>query len=433
MGTAGAGNPAPLFEQAAVLARASGDSLTATKALLSLSLSQWYAFGSAASRETLDEAILLVEAEPPSAEMAQAYTRRAGNYMMAGQLEEQLEWSERGVRIAEEVDAQDQLGRSLSIRGIARVHLGDVEGGMADLRESVALAEATASVMRLHTSYVNLADHVWMVESPSAAMEIFERCIEVVEGRGGTAMWAKAETMWAHFDLGRWDEVLQTADVILEAEEADDPTQLTPWAHSYQGLVAAFRGPIADAAALRDVYLPALREIGDLQLLIPALVAAARTTLMEGDPGSARELLDELLAATEGKSPVYRGLQLTEVVRLLIAIGDMETAAATAGLETPWLRTQISQASAGAMVIEASGDAAGALARYEEVAQDWADYGFVLEQGFAHYGAGRSLAQLGRPDEAAQRFGEARALFATLGAQPTIEEIDGIADQAAAL
>jgi hypothetical protein len=51
----------------------------------------------------------------------------------------------------------------------------------------------------------------------------------------------------------------------------------------------------------------------------------------------------------------------------------------------------------------------------------------------ALYGAGRCLAELGRSAEASQRLAEARSLFADLGANPAVEEIDGIGDQAAAL
>ncbi len=90
-------------------------------------------------------------------------------------------------------------------------------------------------------------------------------------------------------------------------------------------------------------------------------------------------------------------------------------------------------ATAAAVATEASGDIEDALGQYEQVATGWADYGHVLEHALALYGAGRSLAALSRPAEAAERLAAAREILVDLGATPTIAEIDGVADQAAAL
>jgi class 3 adenylate cyclase/tetratricopeptide (TPR) repeat protein len=429
---AGIGSPIEAYQEAAALAKKHGDLLTAGHALRMLHLARWFASGTGAGTEAIDEAIELLEQEPPSEQLADAYNTRAGNFMIRGELEEQLAWAERGIALAEELGLPT-TARSLSIRGIARYHLGDIEGGMEDLRRSLAAAEeSSGSVRHLGVAYVNLADHTWIDQGPAAADEIFETGIERVEARGGDHSWAKAEMLWTGFDLGRWDEVLARADGLVEQWEGES-VQYVPWAKSYRARVHEWRGEVAEAAALQAEYLPALQEIADLQLLGPALITSARIEFARGNKAAAAALVDEFITSTEGVSGIFRGLSLTDAVRLLVALGEVESAAElTAGSETPGLRMEISMATARAVLAEARGETEDALGGYEHAAADWAAFGHKLEYALALYGAGRCLAELGRADQAAARLAAAREILIELGATPTIDEIDGVADQAAA-
>ena len=433
MVAAGTASPIETYEEAAALAKGRGDRLTAGQALRLLHLARWFASGTGAGTDAIDEAIELLEQEPPSEQLADAYNTRAGNYMIRGELQEQLAWVERGIALAEELGLAASA-RSLSIRGIARYHLGDTEGGMEDLRRSLSNAgDASGSVGQLAVAYVNLADHTWIHEGPAAAEEIFETGIERVEARGGDHSWAKAEMMWIGFDLGNWDEVLTRADGLLEQWEGES-VQYAPWAKSYLARVQVWRGEVAEAAALQVEYLPALREIADLQLLGPALITSARIEFARGNMAASADLLNEFISSTEGVTGMFRAISLTDAVRLLVALGDVERAAELAAdSESPGLRMEISSATAEAILAEARGETEKALQRYEQVAADWADYGYVLENALALYGAGRCLAELGRSGEAANRLTDARALFKELGATPNIAEIDALGEQAAAL
>jgi len=430
---AGIGSPIERYEEAAALAKANGDRLTAGYALRLLHLARWFASGAGAGTEAVDEAIDLLEQEPPSEQLADAYGTRAGNFMIRGELEEQLSWAQRAMDLNEELGLP-KTARSYSIRGIARYHLGDTEGGMDDLRRSLAIAEASGGAIRqLGVAYVNLADHTWVDEGPAAAEEIYKTGTERVEARGGDHSWAKAEMMWTGFDLGDWDEVLARADGLLDQWEGKS-VQYVPWAQSFRARVKVWRGEIAEAVALQDLYLPALREIEDLQVFTPALAVSAQIEAARGDSSAAVALLDEFISITEDKSTMYRALYVTDAVRLLVAAGELEKARQWVSGSTSFgLRNELSAATATAVVAEASGGIRDALGQYEQVATGWDDYGHVLEHALALYGAGRCLAELGRSTEATQRLAEARSLFADLGANPAVEEIDGIGDQAAAL
>jgi len=77
-----------------------------------------------------------------------------------------------------------------------------------------------------------------------------------------------------------------------------------------------------------------------------------------------------------------------------------------------------------AILAEAKGDNEGARDLYQEAAQRWSDFGFVLEEGQAHLGLARCLIALGDRDAATQPLHKARAIFESLGAVPLINETD---------
>ncbi len=110
------------YEEAAELAEAQGDRVTAGSALRRVHLSNWLRSGSGIGVETIDRAIELLEAEPPSPELAEAYATRAGHYMMQGDNDLQLRWAQKSIEIDEKLDIESSRG--FSIRGIARYGAG---------------------------------------------------------------------------------------------------------------------------------------------------------------------------------------------------------------------------------------------------------------------------------------------------------------------
>jgi tetratricopeptide (TPR) repeat protein len=70
---------------------------------------------------------------------------------------------------------------------------------------------------------------------------------------------------------------------------------------------------------------------------------------------------------------------------------------------------------------------------YQQAAQRWADYGFVLEEGQAHLGLARCLIALGDNERASEPLQKAREIFLRLGARLLIDEVDRLLGQATAL
>jgi class 3 adenylate cyclase/tetratricopeptide (TPR) repeat protein len=419
------------YQEAYERAMADGDRLMAGYAMSLYSSVLRYREGVDAGAESLAEAISLLESEPPSKYLVAAYLELAAGYMLQGELDAQLDWAERGLALADRLGLDEMKARALSVRGVGSFDSGDVEAGMADLRQSVEIVDALPSRGRMWlTAYVNLADYTRKGIGPAQAQEIYEHGIEVAEKRGTGTAWAEAETMWPLFDLGRWDDALAVAEGLLE----DRSPLIRAWAQSTRAQVLEWRGAHAEAAALAAEYLPRLREIMDMQQLGPALLIAARTALTEGEVAEAIELIDEFGARTEEMAPLFRGLNLPEAVRLLATAGEVGRAVALVDFpHAAGLRLRLNLDTAKATLTEATGDTEAAIASYDRLAEAWASYGHPLEQALARYGAGRCLVALGRTGEAVERFDAARAILSRLGAQPIIDEIDGVTDAAAAL
>src|SRR5437588_6687792 len=139
--------------------------------------------------------------------------------MLAGDMASAIDFGRKGLELARRFGlAQDEV-RALEFIGSGRIDQGDF-GGMDDMREALRIG-LERDVPMVAQAYVNLADFVWEFEGPEQALELFGRAVEYSERRGvgGPAAWARAETTWVLYELGRWDELLRNAEAIMQ----DDP------------------------------------------------------------------------------------------------------------------------------------------------------------------------------------------------------------------
>ncbi len=195
-----------------------------------------------------------------------------------------------------------------------------------------------------------------------------------------------------------------------------------------------WKGQIEEAVRLQDEFLDALRDIGDLQLLVPGLGISAVIQHASGNAEEAVSLLDECYSVTDGKSPIYRCFILADAVRVLVGLDSLEKARAWVENTRPvaW-RGALSSTASKAALAEAKGEYEEALSHYQEAAAGWERFGHVLEQAMAHYGASRCMTALGRADAGEEQLVKSKELFVSLGAVPMINEINGSSDEAAAL
>ena len=386
------------------------------------------------SQELMQEALGILEAEPPGPELARAYNRLAGERLVTDDFEGTLEVAERSLELSRRLGMDDEIVQALQNRGAARCELGD-EGGLDDLREAVRLGRARGLAEETAASYGNLSYQMWFREGPAKALETW-RQMEELAGRHGyvtQVQWARMGQLETLFDLGEWDRVL---DIAHEMEAWDLPlerrSQVGVYAHLFEAWVRLRRGRDGDLEELVDELVADARRIELPEYLSPALILAFEVRRLRGDTAGALAALDEFAQVT-ASAPSYRTFLLPVVVRALVAMGRIEAADAVmppASDVRTW-RHRISYTTAQAVIAEGRGDLEAAAARYLEAAEGWHDYGFALEDGLTHLGAARCLMALGETEDAAEAVAKAREALSKLGAGPALAEADELAEPVA--
>jgi class 3 adenylate cyclase/tetratricopeptide (TPR) repeat protein len=378
------------------------------------------------SRAVLLRAIELLEQERPSPELCSSYVQMAADRVLSGHSEEAPAWADKALALAEQLGGLPVVKvQALDYRGMARCDLSDF-GGLDDLRQALQLAQEVEAGNDAAMLYLNLAEPLWVADGPATALETCRTGIDFAERRGlaRTAMWIRSESFGPLADLGRWDEVLTLADEAIAQARTHGGYQSVA-AATHKAHILLWRGEIAAAQPLVRELLSQARDIDDLQILLPALAAAAAIEAA-GNPPLAAHLIEELNRETHarGGGQWYLGLYIAGLVRTCMATDQHALASQLIDhAPTRAARHQYARLTAQAVLAETQGDLHKAARLYEQMAEKWTQYGHVLERGQGLLGAGRCLVRLNRP-QAAPKLQDARTSFATLGARPLLAETD---------
>jgi class 3 adenylate cyclase/tetratricopeptide (TPR) repeat protein len=422
------------FDAAIASLEASGDALGLGEALALKARALQRPGDTREANELLRRAIQILEREPPGPELARAYARMSGDALIGSRFAECREAAEKALALAQAFGMQEEIVRSRQYLGAARCELGDADG-VADLWEAVKLGLAAGIGVETAVAYSNLAVQLWVLDGPGAALEVWEAAAEFTRARGfrQEELWARAGLCEVGYDLGRWDEVVATAEGIGEADPEAGGGQLRAFADVYRANVLARRGRLDEAVLLMEEFIPRVRILRRTEFLAPALAVAAVLEQLRGHHKTAAELVDEFGRVTDGQLN-YRLLFLPDAVRVLIACGQPDRASELV-LDEGWPeceRHRLAISTARAAIAASTGGLEEAAERYEGCVAGWARYGSAFERAQALLGLARALEWLGRPGSG-EAFDRAREAFRTLGAAPWLGEIDAIGDARAAV
>jgi class 3 adenylate cyclase len=427
-----------LLIQAIDEARSTGNAPGQAEALAWRSRVAWVRGDTARQLEMIDEAARLLEGRPPSRELAIVLARRVASHGMAGRATEILASSEDALPVIRASGSETDLAVVLQMRGQARIDTGDVAGGFEDLREGLRIALESSPAQFVSAAHVNLGDNVWFAGDPVGGQELYEAGAELGERRGasGGADWARMQTMWTSYDLGRWDELLDVGQGVLDRElqrtDQVGSTQLSVLADIYRRDVLLHRGTSGADDEVEAARLPRAREIGDGQVLVPVFRVAALARMSRGDLKGAVALLVEIDGLLRSR-PGFRSWLLDWGSRVCLAAGRSDLLAGLMEQGVEHLARDVnSMATAGAVLAEIRGELEAATTRYDDAAARWEAFPSVLEHGHALAGAGRCLLAMARPHEAVERLRTARDAYASLHAAPLVAEVDAMLARATA-
>jgi class 3 adenylate cyclase/tetratricopeptide (TPR) repeat protein len=402
--------------------RGKGDVQGAGRAMSLLSHLYWVN-GRDGADKMLDDAIALLESEPPGPDLLRAYGRDAGRHMLSGRTRESLAAADKAIELSKRLGLSDEALFARQVRGVALCEL-EGEPGLNALRDALDRALESGRGMVISVAYNNLGHFRWLVESPRAGLETKREGMAFDERRGllGSARWTQMETMWILFDLGEWDEVLAVGSELEElAGEAGLQGQLRASVPTFRTLVLAQRGYGVEPGEA-DGFLSPARQIGDPQVLVPALAAGAIWAHARGDAADAIALIEELEEFTRdpGNRPDWsRLLEAAPALRICVELGRLDLGERF--LDRPdarGARLEHANVACRAIVAEARGETDEAAALYAEAARRWQDYEFPFERAHALLGHWRCT-------EDPESLREAQAIFDRLGAvvpQATAEE-----------
>jgi tetratricopeptide (TPR) repeat protein len=412
-------------EEAIEIFRAAGDEIREASALVALAGVVWVRGETARSSELEAEAIEKLERHPPGEELLAAYSRRGSSLAIGGRSQEALVTLDRALALAEELRSSTEAARIYQARGIARMDMEDLEG-IEDVRRGLEVAREAGDLFGLSVGYTNLASNL-LPSSPAEALAVWNEGIEFAKkiSNAGNRYWQTAESTWALFDLGHWDEIIERATIVVDWAEQGGLMYAAAIAASQHALVLIHRGRAADARPLLERFVPVARDAGDPQVLVPALATAALHAFAQGDESAALAALRDLESRTRTGASLYRPNYLSDVVAIAYDAGAPELA--DVFLESEYRSTgrqSHSVVAAQATAAEKTGRFEEALALYEQATERWDSHPFVLGAAEARHGAARCLIALGRDGETKLR--EARAVYSQLGAQPALERVDDL-------
>ncbi|HEY4727455.1 MAG TPA: AAA family ATPase, partial [Actinomycetes bacterium] len=350
-----------VYEEAIADMRHSGDLQGLGATLSRLATVYWNQGDTRRAKAVLTEAIELLERERPGPELVSAYVSMAGDRVIAGHAGDALEWADKALALADELGGLPRVRpRILDARGMARCDLGDFLGGMDDLRSGLALGLELGSGYDTAVIYNNLAEPVWLVEGPDAAMALCESGIDFAERRGlsEAAMWLRSFTVGPLLDLGRWEEAVVLADEAIAWDLAHGGDYLAIGCRRYVTLVLAWQGDLIAARDLATRVLPRAREIDDLQQLVPALVNAALVEHASGDKAAALALVTEAaqLTAERAGGRRFLGQHLADMVRVAAGPAPALARDLLESTERSATRYRLAATTAQAVLAEATGD-----------------------------------------------------------------------------
>jgi class 3 adenylate cyclase/tetratricopeptide (TPR) repeat protein len=410
------------LDEALALYQEQGETVAAGRVLTALA-SALQRRGDPRREEAIEEALALLEAQPPGPDLVAAHAELASARFVRAAYPEAIAAAERALALAAELGLPEPA-RALGYRGGARCYQG-ARQGLEDTRRALQLAVEQGHGRTAAILHNNLAVISWQYEGPQGAFAACQEGIDFCKRRGIAEFALSIASMSTTFlaELGRTEEALAEAERIAERLQAAGSIGFET--RTLRLRLLAQRGA-HEHAPPADELVAAARKSPETQDSALAFAAAARLLLVQGRTEEAMALLVELEQVAGVRADPYYAAALPGLVNIALALEGTELAARLVdGVETPTPLVEHALCACRAQFAEAAGDHAEAAALYGEAAERWREFGNVPERAYALLGEGRCLAAFDS-SEAGEPLREARELFASMGYEPSLAETEAL-------
>jgi tetratricopeptide (TPR) repeat protein len=382
--------------------------------------------------DLFDQAASMLDRLPASAELVEAMEHQAMRLLVASRPIEALAFTDRAIALSSELDLPPSIG-TLTIDATARAYVGH-PGAIEAMRRTLESAVAQGAGATAAIGYNNLGELLGPNEGPRAWMAVLEAGLDLAERRGieEAVLLIKSNAVQALVELGEHESVLALNRELEPPLEATGDTYDLIFVRASVARVLSRQGDPA-AKALADWALERARESNDAQAIAIAHPVSALLELGSGDSDLARALLRELEAAPDVRDSPTFVRAIPDAVRGAVAAG-MRDLGSWLVEEARFAAPQRDHArvTAHALLAEDRGDLTGAEQLFADAAERWREFETPWELGQALLGRGRCLVALGRPAEAVDVLREAREVFTSLGAAPSVGVVDDLLARAIA-
>jgi len=205
---------------------------------------------------TVERAVELVPAEPPSPERAFALATLAGSLSVVWRHAESLPICERALALSREVGAREAEVRALTVLGSDLAYLGRGDEGVAHLRGALRLADDIGDRMGLERAWIHLTDVLTMLGRLRDSAQTGREALEGMRRQGMYSALLVTNHIEALVAVGDWDEADRRSASALRGIRSS----FSSWLLTMRAGLEIGRGDFEAARTHLEAARPTLRE-----------------------------------------------------------------------------------------------------------------------------------------------------------------------------
>jgi hypothetical protein len=400
-----------------------------------------------AAVDAADQAVALLEDEPPSRLQAQVLAALATWRVLLGEADAALPLVTRAMEIAQQIGADAVYSHGLATLGIIEAQYGDLEDGLADLQAAFTLACRVGSIEDAIRAAANRVYLLYRVGRFAEAVEVGRAGRSAVAAMGAPPAITTGignNVAAALLASGRWAE----ADQLLAELVAESTTNFTRYLQLLQLELAVGRGDSERAADLAAT----LRKSPDDPRLVGSLHAClAEQALAADDLAAAAVEVTDGLKVLSGAEMAEEELRLLSAgARLAADLAARPAPARSRGIPDGFQEQAATFAERAKVIVAGQADeqpdlaAFGAQVANEEarrlgrdtpetwraVAEAWRVAGWPYREAYARLHEAAAALKTGRREQAARALIICQSTARDLRAAPLLTRADDLARRA---